>query len=176
MVSLTSECACEYGDKIYFISDGMGIIFSFDLITKQFNIEAKIPEEKFFQERLFGNLLKWNDKFVLVPLNAENIWITDLGFTDWEKIELDNPSEWYKFFTGFIVDDCLYLLKHYYKHSICINLIDKSKREFDTPEDDYYLSVCNINNIVISPSCNSNRVFVFDKDTKEEKAYESFVN
>lgn len=166
-MNLYTECVTKKDNVLYFVSSDSNFIFSFDINTKSTEIVTSIEGEKQFKERLFGEILTWNDMFVLVPANAKNIWIVDSTFTNWEKIELEYPDISLKFLAAKIVGDELYMIKHLYPYTICLDLTTKEKSKIETVETDFFTGVEYYNDELYFASCNSNRLYTYDIESKK---------
>lgn len=166
-MNLFTECVTKKDDVLYFVSSDSNFIFSFDINTKSTEIITSIEGEKQFKDRLFGEILTWNDMFVLVPANAKNIWIVDSTFTNWEKIELEHPEVSLKFLCAKVVGDELYMIKHLYPYSVCLNLITKEKNKIEIEGKDFFTGVEYYNGELYFASCNSNRLYTYDLESKK---------
>lgn len=147
---------------VYLTALDINAVLSFDMNTKVMKLIGQVPEEASGGDRLFGELLVWNDSIVFVPYNAANIWIADEKFRKWEKIELDYPEVKMKFASAVIMDDVLYLPKHGYPVSLCVDLNTLQVRKMENMCDDGYLSSYLIGNYIYLPCIHSNRVIKYD--------------
>lgn len=169
-MNLYTECVTKKDDILYFVSIDSNFIFSFDLNTRETNIVASIEEEQQFERRLFGEILTWGDKFVLVPANAKNVWIVDASFSNWEKIELQYPDISLKFLCAKIVDDELYMFKHLYPYTVCLNLKTREKSQIETGTD-FFTGVDLYKGTLYFGSCNSNRLYAYEIRNKMLQTY-----
>lgn len=160
-MKLFTECVTRKDETLYFASIESNLIFSFDIRSNNTCVVTSVEGEKQLEKRLFGDILTWKDKFVLVPSNAKNIWIVDASFSKWEKIELEHPDVPLKFLCAQIVDDEIYMLKHLYPYTICLNLRTREKNRIETGTD-FFTGVEYYDGELYFASCNSNRLYTYD--------------
>ena len=82
-------------------------------------------------ERLYNGILANEKNLLLVPFNAEHIWIYDLQADKWEYISLENlmkPSLYGKFVGGIMRDEKAYLFGYYYNGVAVVDLNNKTVR------------------------------------------------
>lgn len=172
MVPLLASCGVKDGDKIYFASNETSIIFSLDLLTGKTEIVSHVPGELFFGNGLFGEFLRWNDQFILIPGRAKNIWITDRQFEHWEKIELEYADEKHKFFRAIIINNKIYAMRHEYPCSVCIDLGNHEIVEMDGTDENYFASAVSVHDEIYYPSYNSNKIFQYHVETDRVTTFE----
>jgi hypothetical protein len=110
-------------NKIYFASREMNMVYSLDLDSHIIDVLESPPEERTFQSGLYGNIVYICGKLVLVPFNAEKIWIYDLSEGSWHGIALGEIGKKpYKFLGAAVYDEYVYMLGYHYLGIIRLNI------------------------------------------------------
>ncbi len=166
-------------NELFFVSSERNILYSMDLNNKEIRILEEYPdEEDYDQPALFGNILSYNHKLILVPLVAKKLWIYDLINRCWDSILFDEDisSVVYKFFGSFIHNQYIYLLGHYYKGIVRVDIENKTIRKIDMDlrenrknDGFFFWDFIIKNNHCILPSLSSNQIVDFDFKTNQTR-------
>ncbi len=172
MKNIKISTVCKYKDKYIAFAKNINLLFEFDLEGNTQGL-CVIPESD--NDRLVENIVEWNDKIILIPLCANNIYIYDYisGNLDCINIFEDKKHIRFKFFNAFLRDKYLYLVGSFYPAILWLNLEDKTLYEINIYKDncekqislsDCYArkSILQMNEKLHIPSSISNEVYVFD--------------
>jgi hypothetical protein len=89
---LTTESMCIWNRELYFVPRECPVICKWDFKSETYEILSEIPDENALCERLFNGMCILDGKVVLVPYNAEKIWIFEISEKTWDSISLNNLS------------------------------------------------------------------------------------
>lgn len=173
-----TNCALV-GDKIYFVSREVNLIYTLNLNTYEIEIMENMPEEIFLHEDLYGNIVYSYGKLILVPLCAEKIWIYDFEVKRWAAVEFQSNERniQYKFFGAAAYRNYVYMFGHYYPGIIRLDVNTNSLKRIELPvgvnghsyenKDGYF----NWDYVIkdkwlYTPMIQSNRVLKLDLDTE----------
>lgn len=119
--------------KLVFVSMENNIIYSLDIEEKKTCIWNALPEEKMFDEMLYGNIHACETGIFLAPLNAEHIWFYDYEFNKWQRIICDFlPKDLaFKIYGIFENKGYVYMFGFKYPGIIKISIYDRSVKLID---------------------------------------------
>lgn len=171
---------CAINDKIlYLISSEFNMIYELNLITNKIELFENLPEEKFIQSNLYGNIIFSSGKLFLVPCCAEKIWIYNIKQNIWNAVEIPDTetNKQYKFYGAFLYEEYIYMLGHYYPGIIRLDIntynvvkinINLQSKEISNYKEGYFNWDYVIKeNWLYAPIVNSNRILKLNLQTEE---------
>lgn len=164
MIKLVPSNAILHENLILFLDINISGIFAYDLNKDELMLKWIAPEESVTKRSLFSNIHIWKDNLILVPYNANYIWIVELNFINYRKIELNNNYE-QKFGASIVIDNNLYMFKHNYPKSLRVNLEDSDIYEMNLDPIDFFTSAMLYQGRIICPSCSRNIFYEIDVET-----------
>lgn len=183
---MDAETAYLENETIYLFGRHLNILFSYDLNSGKVKIFGKVPKYNFVFTKLIGRILKWNNKIILLPLAANELWIYDIENNEWQEIEIENASSYeLLFYQGFVYNDEVHLIGCYYPAIVRINMktmeLSYDKRiyeEIDTFEDKndsiyFRTEYIRDDKIITMGCCNINRIMQYNLDNYEYKLIET---
>ncbi len=162
MVKLLAERVLCEDDKLLFASCESNLLFSMNIISGNVGIEGFVRCEEMLKDRLFGGLISYRDKYVLIPANSKHVVVLDKFFNEVSALEIDEQSKQPKYMAGTIYNDNLFLFNHVAQGIQCINMLDATKTTLGEIGDDYFFSCLIEDSKVLLPSCKSNNVYIID--------------
>lgn len=167
---IQTECVAKRGDYFYLIGREMNVMFIADTKLKSYRIVFNMPDENKAKERLFvGNYIE-NDTMILVPYNAEKVWLYDFILFEWTGIDIskyvDTEAE-AKFVGGAINNGKAFLFGYEYKGILVIDLVTREVMELfdDNDRGDYSfwgLSTVTMDDKIYVASRTSNELICID--------------
>ena len=163
-------------EEIFFVSSDVNLLCAFNVENKKIRFIDHCPDEIFSQSSLYGNIIYDNNKLILAPLMAKNIWVYDFSNSHWGSIDLPEniANISFKFFGMVQFGNNIFFLGHYYKGILCVDIDDKSVQEIPINIiDDGKEGALFLWDYVIRdkwcylPSLKSNQVVVLNLETKE---------
>lgn len=118
---LKASACVPVDDKVYFVSSEVNLIYVLDLKTHLVNVLDSAPDENFFQENLYMDIVYLKGNLILVPYMAKKIWIYSLEQKMWKGIEIGTSVD-YKFHAGVVYKERVYLLGHYYPGIVYVDI------------------------------------------------------
>lgn len=128
------NCAVN-GNQLYFISSEFNLIYVLNLETNEFQLFDNLPQEKFMQNNLYGNIIYTSGEIFLIPACAENIWIYHIEKKAWNEVRLDENERklQYKFLGAVLYQEYIYMLGHYYPGIMRLNINTKEIERIELP-------------------------------------------
>lgn len=175
---LFEDCVIK-GDMLYFFSMNFNALYSYNFVFGKLTFIDRIPDEKYFQGRLIGNVLLYDSKLVLVPMRTttSKVWLYDLNGNFWSSISIDTKNikpPYEKIAYATIYEEHLILVGCYYGGIININLntqeIVYCDKVFDDDLKIHSLFDCErIDDELYIPSPETNKVLKFNMKSNEGK-------
>ena len=138
-----AETACMYENKIYMFGSTINILYCVDIEEGKVEILGNIPGYNLCSSKLVGKLLIYKEKIILLPFNADNVWIYNLHTNNWMELKLEGNSVHYeKFYQGFLEKNKVHAIGCRYPAIVVIDL--------DTLKVTYNKKVYNKINQVVS--------------------------
>lgn len=173
---IVSECCIKIEDKYFFVGRDLGIIYSVSEKTGEAKIEGKLPEKNNGHYRLCGEILRFEDKVIFVPLNNEELQIYDCTEKRWISIDIEQVKDCSadRFFSAVIHRRKLIMLGANYPAIMIVDMdsyetryikeIYEPLKELKKEKNDAYIrnNICCIGDKIYAASCISNEVLVFD--------------
>lgn len=169
------SCA-EKGEELFFVSSEVNLLCAMSVENQKIRFIDNCPEEIFSQSSLFGNVACYNNKLILAPLMAKNIWIYDFETSFWEPIKLNEniANVSFKFFGMVPFRNQVFFLGHYFNGIICVDIDDRSVHEIpinniDNEKTDglFLWDYVIRDKLCYIPSLKSNQVIILDLETKK---------
>lgn len=163
------ESAVLDDEKLYFFCRDINLLGMFNLKTKESSIIGSIPDEDILEKRLCGDIQKWNNYLILIPLRCKKIWIYDISTYKWEKIDISFEVNEYQYFDSKIVGNMLYLIGYWTNHIATLNMITREIKVICRLEDEYkfgYSSVIYNEHLYIA-ACNQPQIVKISLKTNE---------
>jgi hypothetical protein len=167
MIKTSIASVVKKEDFLYMVSSDANIILKMNLISEKFEVVGSVPEEAKSKEGLFSKILAWKDYFIFVPHSAHSLWISDADFKNWKKFELKERDKDMKFCCAVIIDDILYMPKHFYPVSLCVDLNTFTMSEMQNMSDEQFLSAYKIGDCIYCPSRTKNKLIIYDTKVKK---------
>lgn len=176
---ITTESIAYAENYIYGAGREINSIFEINLENKKMNIITQIPKENLLEERLYNGMSADKKHLLLVPYNAERVWIYEFATEQWESVDISgivNPKLKGKFVGGEIVEEKAFIFGYNYRGILMINLKTKEVAELFATDDrkkysfwaqnivileDKILAVCLQENKIISINTKNNIYHVF---------------
>lgn len=165
IITLLAEVCTLYNDILFFSSKEINMIYTININNRKVEIIGNIPDEGLFEERLCGNLVRWNDDIICVPCNAKKIWIYNVKTCKWTGIKIEKSSLNYKFFNAEVWENKLFMFGYYYPMIICLDLVTHEvfyisyNRNVSPGVDGFFYGNSTIKGEhIYVASCNSNEV------------------
>lgn len=138
MLKLYAESCAIDNNMMYFVEWRYNLIYSLDLIEKKTHIISSLPENSFYSERLAGSIHVWDNKLIVVPLEAEKVWIYNLEEKTWNGLELagDITEKKYKFMGSILYEDSLIMFGFGYYGVAVLNLANNEFAVLNKLEED----------------------------------------
>lgn len=167
-------------------------LIKIDLETRIMELVTQIPGEDLFGIRLYGDILHYRNKLILIPMSAKEIAIFDIDSYEFKKIPIDvsmgTKSKLYKndckFCKGILYDNYVYLLSCSFPAIIKMDLFHYRTKYIDAGfdvldniitnmEDVYFRNYYfDQRNSVWMASCSCNRVIKFSLGEDTYHMYE----
>lgn len=112
---------CMADKNMYFMSGDFSCLCNYNIFNKQLQLKCITDNEKFDQERLYGDMIKIDNKIVAAPMNSNKIFIYDIISNKESYINLDN-SQFSNFNRLIKIDDNIYFIPTYYQGIIKYNV------------------------------------------------------
>jgi hypothetical protein len=183
---LDAETVCIDGDDIYLFAQTMNLLYRYNLKAKKTKLLGTVPGRKIQEQKLFGKILKYEEKVILIPFQEEDVWIFDLLHEDWKRIELEkteNKNKQY-FYQAFLHNGVVHMIGCYYPAIVRLDLttmdVSYDRRVFDeikkipSKHDEIYFRTEYIrkNNEILMGCCNVNRILKYNLDSHEYQLIE----
>lgn len=85
-ISMSVKDCCKVGERIYFVSSDMNLVFSINMESDNLDIIGTIPSRSFVENELFGAISILKNKIVLAPYQEPDIWVYDLKNGNWTLV------------------------------------------------------------------------------------------
>lgn len=164
------------GNKIYFASREMNMVYSLDLDSHIIDVLESLPEERTFQHDLYGNIVYTCGKLVLAPSCAKKVWVYDMQEGSWRGITLEEKEakNLYKFYGTVVYDQYVYMLGRCYPGIIRLNIntgsMEKMKLPFKECGDGlFFMDYVRKDEWLYAPVALDNRVLKLNLSTGEYK-------
>lgn len=135
---MTPRCVSFKEDRMYILTDGIPYIFVIDLNTDNLVEKIECPRKERFDGHLFSGLYVEENKMVLIPRNAQNLWVFDFDTNDWTEIDFSqiiNPSVECKFMGGALKNGVAYLYGYSYEGILAVDINSFSIRNIMEKDD-----------------------------------------
>lgn len=80
-------------DNFFFFSRDWNGLYMVELKTGVTKFISTMPEEGILSRRLCAGIIYHNNRLIMIPMRARDIWIYDLGNEQWKKIERKHTGE-----------------------------------------------------------------------------------
>ncbi|MBO4953374.1 MAG: hypothetical protein J6C99_10785 [Lachnospiraceae bacterium] len=118
-----AETACIYENKIYMFGSTINILYCVDIEEGKVEILGNIPGYNLCSSKLVGKLLIYKEKIILLPFNADNVWIYNLHSNNWTEVKLEgNSVHCEKFYQGFLEKNKVHAIGCRYPAIVVIDL------------------------------------------------------
>ncbi len=165
-------------EQIYFVGYHIAALFSMNLYTGELKYIDRIPNEMIAQTHLVSRILSYENYLILIPARTTNncIWLYDLEKEIWDYILFEDkgikaPYEQFEY--AIVYKDELFVVGCYYPAIVCIDLKNKKQTYYEIFKNDFQLhslgTCVNKENQLYIPSPTSNRVIIFDMQSKQYK-------
>lgn len=184
MINLVSEGCIKVNDELIMVARGMNLIYKVDIEKGKLVILGSIPDENLDAGRVGGEILKYEDEIVFLPMNARHINIYDTCKKKWRHIEFEEIKDCYldKFFSGVIYGKYLYMIGSKYPAIVKVNLQNNCDIKYikipyeimDHEKDDCFIrrDIVVVDEKLYMASCVNNYVFELDLKSENIKKYE----
>lgn len=172
-------------DEIWTVPVKSNVLIAINVKTGTTRFVAKISDSN--KERLYSDIVRYDDKLYFVPLSADMITVFELNTGKVRDIEFEFPMEYkgktryledYKFCKGYVTDGKLYMFGCTYPAILRMDLQDESvkyiKGWVEKVEDrtinssmGYFRGWLLHDNKIIFPSASSSCVLIFDFENEE---------
>ncbi len=88
MYDITTECLAVQDGILYAVGRELNVLFEISLKDGKCTVLTDMPGEDCYQERLYNGVCVEDDILALIPFNAENVWLYNLGLKNWMKIDI----------------------------------------------------------------------------------------
>ena len=167
---LFADCL-KNNNLLYAFPIDYNVLIEYDLISRNANAIGTIPKEPFSKRWLVSKMFIYNEKILLVPCNATDIWIYDLKLHNWNICEIDNKSVRWKFANAFIINSKVYMIGCCYESMAIYDFEMDSLYYYEEPyniwkvnKDDIFCRDYFLENksVLFLPCCTSNMVAEID--------------
>lgn len=184
MINLVSEGCVKVNNELIMTARGMNLIYKVNLENGKLELQESIPDENHDAGRLSGEILKYENEIVFLPMNARRINIYDICKKKWRYIELEEIEDCYldKFFSGVIEGNYLYMIGSKYPAIVKVNLQDDHDIKYikgpyevmNHEKDDCFVrrDITLVDGKIYMASCVNNYVFEIDLESDEIKQYD----
>lgn len=163
-VKMIFESAIVDKNNLYFFCKDLNLLCQQNLESGKCIILGSIPEEEIFSERLCGDIQRYEDILILIPLRAKYVWLYNLSTAKWSKIVIPVKKCDYQYFDSHIYDNTLYMIGYWQNNIISINLEDFTINVFVEFDSEYHLGYSSV--IV------NGKLYVVSQNCQEIKAIE----
>lgn len=171
-----SDCI-KVNESLYAFSMKKNLLLKININKRDISVIGSIPKEAFDSRRLVSKLLSFEDKILMIPYDASDIWIYTLNTREWTQIKFEEPNLILKFTTGFIYLDKAYMIGGMYAGIAIYDFKTRELKYFKNIHDiwkrnqmtdifcrDYaFLGASKI----LIPSCRSNEIAELNLETLE---------
>ena len=122
--NVTAECFCKVNNSIFFPIRETNSLCFFDMDLKKVQTFKCVPDEHSNLTRLYGGICAFGNYILLVPFNAEYIWLYDQINCKWTPCSVDKfmPSNINGKFMGCVqINEKIYLFGYKYKGILSFN-------------------------------------------------------
>lgn len=124
-------------DDLYVFPDEMNALCKIRMEDGQIELIDSIPDESINKVGLVSWLEYYRGKLVLVPCSARCLWMYDLETGTWEKLEIENENQDWKFSSSVVYNDTLYMFPNWYKYIVRVDLKQGTVKYYDDIYRDY---------------------------------------
>ena len=170
-------------DKLIFSTGNFNALYEFSLKKRKLNFLGVFKNENILEKQLYGQMYKYQNKLVFIPLSAVNIGVYDLTNNKFESIDLPFPKMpcgfECKFLNSTIFNGKVFMFPGYASYIIELDLASMKV----IVHDDWYrqyigrwgkksnllfnYDMVQAENIIYLPSAQSNGMFKYNVDTNE---------
>lgn len=80
-------------ENFFFFSRDWNGLYMVELKSGVTQFVSTMPEEGIFAKRLCAGIIYHNNRLIMIPMMARDIWIYDLGNKQWEKVERKHTGD-----------------------------------------------------------------------------------
>lgn len=173
------DCAVE-GNLIWFVTMGSHLLCQIDTDTGKIEVLGKVPETEDITGLSYVNIMKYQDRLIMMPYSAKGICEYDLLIGQFSKYYFTNQHVSLNFGRMISYKNYLYLTPQEYPAILRYNLENreityyheciedvksKIKKKYGWPN--FVWGTYSYNNLLFITSFWSNHVLIFDMDTEE---------
>ncbi|MBE5831473.1 MAG: hypothetical protein E7306_07015 [Butyrivibrio sp.] len=137
---LTTYDVLHVGDSFYYVCNEFNLLIKFTG-KGEHKIIGVIPEESLDAKALISQMMLINERIILIPLNAKNIWIYQINNQKWHCIRIENESCEYKFMKAIQEANKLYFFPSRYKKMIVLDVLTDEVRYIEIADKSQ--GICN---------------------------------
>lgn len=161
------------GDKAWFVWGMENILFYMDLNTGKCESTVCIPDDNPEKFRLTPYCIKCGKYIFCLPGVGESIWVYDLEFQIFSRIDIENPNKVRMGFEFWVWEDKIFAVSSGELGKILEINIDQKKIDnyYTICEDGRLARSVMVGNAIYILSVEANRIYQFDLKTKAVKTH-----
>lgn len=137
-IPVTPKYIARKGEFIYILCNEINLLYRISTKSNKIDVMKTVPEESYLKENLYSAVSIEDQKMILVPQNAQKLWMYDFGAEKWEAVDISkfiSSNMHDKFMGGILKNDKAYLFGYQYKGILVVNTKTKEiKPLFDKIE------------------------------------------
>lgn len=175
--NLWFDAMCIEDDKAWIFANNFNALFELNLYTSELSFLGSVTNEDMYTKGLYLNILKVDNRLVLVPFLAKSIGIYDIDTKEFNNIPLEMPG--CKCYGAVTYNNTVFLVGYNSARIVSLDVMNKTVKYIVDCEDyfmnkkidnvRYYFrkNSCVVDNYFYIASCVSNTIIKLDMQTEK---------